>query len=52
MITCGSTVLRLDFDIFSMRPAVTGAPAASVVHTPWSSRLTSVGYSQAPWASR
>ena len=54
MIAPGSTVLRLDFDIASTRPIVTGSlpPFSVALRTPSAvtEKSTSSGYSQRPSA--
>ncbi len=55
MMSSGSTVLRFDFDIFSMGPISTGAPVAisdAWRASPTDSIFTSAGAVQVPSAVR
>ena len=54
MMSSGSTVLRLDFDIFSIEPISTGAPVDSRValrSAPSASMRISAGDTQVPSAA-
>ncbi len=48
MIVVGSTVLRLDFDIFSMRPISIGAPSEDRTSAPSALRSISPGATHSP----
>jgi hypothetical protein len=54
MMSSGSTVLRFDFDIFSIGLIATGSPVASSVArraSPAPSTLTSAGIIHSPFAA-